>query len=137
METCQAYSQRAKEKHEMMMVRGYGDATKEIMDLLDKELPEKDIESYTTEDIDRIWNTIDEKKRKYAEIVRKKGKNCPEYGSYRAYHDYQTKLNSIKDGIESRLAREKAKRDAEDEREKKVRELLERRNKNPKKKTQG
>lgn len=103
-----AYKARAKSEEETRLVENYGKATKEIMALLDENVPDKNIESFNADDINKLWDTIDKKRKELAEIVKKKGKKCPEYGQYRAYYDFQSKMKSIQSEIENRLVRQES-----------------------------
>ena len=94
-----AMAQKAKTAEQKKLVAEYDKTIEEIVDTM----PKKDVDEWVESDIDEMTGKFAERMGKLAEIIKKKGKNCPEYAQYRAYHDYLAMCEERQQAFANRL----------------------------------
>lgn len=115
MKQVKAYKEKAKSKKEKEMADAYAKTVEEIVDSV-PDAKDVDLDSMTEDDIKAFEKNMYAMKSKHKkridelkEIIKKKGKTCPEYAMYRAYKDYFDNCDGWIDKAEAKLNPDKAK----------------------------
>ena len=91
--------EKAKTDRQKKLVAEYDKTVEEIVDTM----PKKDVDDWTEEDIDEMTGKFAKRMSDLAVIIKKKGKNCPEYAQYRAYNDYLKMCEERQTALANRL----------------------------------
>lgn len=109
MKQVKSYKEKAKTKKQKQMADEYAKTVEEIINEVPK-ITDEDLDAMSDEKAKEFEQNLIKMKAKhkktidgYKEIIKKKGKDCPEYAKYRAYKDYFDNCDDWIGKVEAKL----------------------------------